>query len=180
MPPHTHPKTLHQIAFPARRQFLGFAAISTLVLLEACQSTPPAPTLDAAAQRAVELQQLGFVRTEEGWEYPISGKILFDTASDAMDADSQAVTTRIGSALARLGIDHLRVEGHTDNVGTAGFNQTLSLRRAEAVAHALASQGLPLDGMEVRGWGKDRPVVANDTPAGRLQNRRVAVIVPAQ
>ena len=180
MPPRTHPRTRPHTDFPARRLLLGSAAIFTLVLLGACQSMPPAPTLDPAAQRTAELQRLGFVRTEEGWEYPISGKILFDTASDAIDSESQAVTTRIGSALERLGIDHLKVEGHTDNVGSAAFNQTLSLRRAEAVARALASQGLPLDGMEVRGWGKDRPVVANDTPAGRMQNRRVAVIVPAQ
>ncbi|WP_295957302.1 OmpA family protein [Rhodoferax sp.] len=180
MPPYTQLKTLPRIDSKIRRHLLGSAAIFTLAVLGACQSAPPAPALDPAAQRTAELVRLGFVRTEEGWEYPISGKILFDTASDAMDAESQAVTTSIGSALARLGIDHLRVEGHTDNVGSATFNQTLSLRRAEAVARALASQGLPIDGMEVRGWGKDRPVVANDTPAGRLQNRRVAVIVPAQ
>lgn len=137
---------------------------------------PSLPTLD----RTAELRRLGFTLTDEGWEYPISGKILFDIASDALDTESQAVTARIGSALARLGIDHLRVEGHTDSVGSTAFNQILSLRRADAVAQALAAQGLPLDGMEIRGWGKDRPVVSNDGPAGRMQNRRVAVIVPAQ
>lgn len=161
-----------------RRHILGSAAVFAFALLGACQSAPPAaaPPLD----RATELQRLGFVRTEEGWEYPISGKILFDTASDALDPESQAVAGRIGSALVKLGINRLRVEGHTDNVGTTAFNQTLSLRRAEAVAQTLASQGMPMEGMAVRGWGKDRPVVANDTPAGRMQNRRVAVIVPAQ
>ena len=174
---HTKLPPFSGMGIQTRRHILGSAALLTLSVLTACQSTPPAtPPLD----RATELQRLGFVRTEEGWEYPISGKILFDTASDALDAESQAVTVRIGSALAKLGINRLRVEGHTDNVGAASFNQTLSLRRAEAVAQALASQGLPLDGMEVRGWGKDRPVVTNDTPTGRMQNRRVAVIVPAQ
>lgn len=177
MQAHTHVPMLFGLPPKTRRHVLGCAALLTLSALTACQSTPPAaPPLD----RATELERLGFVRTEEGWEYPISGKILFDTASDALDAESQAVTGRIGSALAKLGINRLRVEGHTDNVGPAAFNQTLSLRRAEAVAQALVSQGLPVEGMEVRGWGKDRPVVSNDTAAGRMQNRRVSVIVPAQ
>lgn len=162
--------TIHRRAFAA-------TTACALAWLAGCQATPAPTTL---LQRSAELELLGFVRTDEGWEYPISGKLLFDTASDTLDPESQAVATRIGSALTRLGIDHLRVEGHTDNVGAAAFNQALSLRRAEAVAQALAAQGLPLKGIEVRGWGKDRPVVANDTPAGRLQNRRVAVIVPAQ
>lgn len=178
MQPHPHPPTPSGMHTQVRRNILGYAAALSLGLLGACQSPPPAvaPPLD----RATELERLGFVRTEEGWEYPISGKILFDTASDALDPESQAVAGRIGSALAKLGINRLRVEGHTDNVGPANFNQTLSLRRAEAVAQALVSHGLPIDGMEVRGWGKDRPVVSNDTPAGRMQNRRVSVIVPAQ
>nr|WP_315188446.1 OmpA family protein [uncultured Albidiferax sp.] len=177
MQPHTHLQTPAGMRSQTRRLILGSTAALTLGLLVACQSTPPAaPPLD----RATELERLGFVRTEEGWEYPISGKILFDTASDALDSESQAVAGRIGSALSKLGINRLRVEGHTDNVGPAAFNQTLSLRRAEAVAQALVSQGLPKDGMEVRGWGKDRPVVSNDTPDGRMQNRRVSVIVPAQ
>ncbi|WP_367847953.1 OmpA family protein [Rhodoferax sp. WC2427] len=178
MPPPTTLPAPSGMASRLRRHILGSAAVFAFALLGACQSAPPAaaPPLD----RATELQRLGFVRTEEGWEYPISGKILFDTASDALDPESQAVAGRIGSALVKLGINRLRVEGHTDNVGTTAFNQTLSLRRAEAVAQTLASQGMPMEGMAVRGWGKDRPVVANDTPAGRMQNRRVAVIVPAQ
>ena len=72
------------------------------------------------------------------------------------------------------------MEGHTDNVGSALFNQTLSLRRAEAVAQALARKGLWLDLMEVKGLGKEKPIVENTTPENRLQNCRVAVIVPAQ
>lgn len=159
--------------------------LSTIVLLAvgACQTTPlRAPSNDkaAAASREDALQHMGFKRTEEGWLYNIGGKILFDTASDALDAESQAVTERLGKGLHALGIDHLRVEGHTDNVGTAQFNMNLSLRRANAVAAALSAYGLPLSAMSVRGMGKERPVVENDTSEGRMQNRRVAVIVSVQ
>jgi outer membrane protein OmpA-like peptidoglycan-associated protein len=161
-----------------RRRLLGWASASTLLLLAACQTAPTAP--DAPTRRAAALTQLGFHRSDEGWEFDISGKLLFDTASDTLDADSQATASRIGLGLAQLGITHLRVEGHTDNVGTAAANYSLSLRRAEAVAHVLAAQGLPLAQIHVRGLGKDRPVVDNNSAEGRLQNRRVAVIVPGQ
>jgi outer membrane protein OmpA-like peptidoglycan-associated protein len=157
-----------------RRRLLGWASASTL-LLAACQTTP-----DPATRRATALAHLGFHRTDEGWEFDISGKLLFDTASDTLDADSQATASRIGLGLAQLGITHLRVEGHTDNVGSAAANYSLSLRRAEAVARVLAAQGLPMAQIQVRGLGKDRPVVDNDTAEGRLQNRRVAVVVPGQ
>ncbi len=161
-----------------RRRLLGWVSAGTLLVLAACQTPPPAA--DPQTQRATALKNLGFKRTDEGWEFDISGKLLFDTASDALDADSQASASRIGLALAQLGIAHLRVEGHTDNVGSAQSNYSLSLRRAEAVARVLAAQGLPLAQIQVRGLGKDRPVVDNDTAEGRLQNRRVAVIVPVQ
>ncbi|APW40029.1 hypothetical protein RD110_24845 [Rhodoferax koreense] len=165
-----------------RRQFALLAGLAVLGLA-GCQTPPPAAApvpIDAKAHRVAELKRLGFVQSDDGWEYSFPGKILFDTASDALDPASQTAADRIGEALLKLGVDHLRVEGHTDNVGSAAFNQTLSLRRAEAVARALAAKGLPLNLMEVRGLGKDKPIVDNNTPENRLQNRRVAVIVPNQ
>lgn len=167
-----------------RRQLLGLMGAAAFGLL-GCQTVPPTtPTPSVAvaskATREAELQRLGFIKTDEGWEFAFSGKILFETASDALDPASQAVADRIGDSLRKIGVDRLRVEGHTDNVGSEPFNLALSQRRAEAVAMALAKQGLALDHMQVKGLGKQRPVADNNTPEGRLQNRRVAVIVPAQ
>ena len=78
----------------------------------------------------------------------------------------------------RLNIKTLRLFGHTDNVGNAEFNRGLSGKRAEAVAVEMVAQGFVRDGLERRGFGFDRPIASNDTPEGRTQNRRVAVIVP--
>ncbi len=167
-----------------RRRWLGAAgSLSLLAALGGCQAPPTAPASAPPAApretREATLQRLGFKRTDDGWEFSFPGKLLFDTGSDALDADSQQIAERIGKGLVELGIDKLRVEGHTDNVGSAQYNQALSLKRAEAVAKALASAGLPLDRIEVRGLGKDKPIVDNATPEGRSQNRRVAVVVQA-
>ncbi len=71
----------------------------------------------------------------------------------------------------------LKVVGHTDNVGTAQRNQTLSERRAQGIADLLRREGLTKDRLIVVGYGQDKPIASNDTPEGRAQNRRVEVIV---
>jgi outer membrane protein OmpA-like peptidoglycan-associated protein len=165
-----------------RRCLLLFGACAVL-LLAACQAPPPAPdpaaTVATKEQREAVLLRLGFKRTDDGWEFSFPGKLLFDTASDSLDADNQLAAEKIARGLQQLGIDSVRIEGHTDNVGPVPFNQALSLKRAEAVARALAAAGLPAARMRVSGLGKDNPVADNGTPEGRLQNRRVAVIVPS-
>ena len=68
----------------------------------------------------------------------------------------------------------LTIEGHTDSVGSNQYNIELSRRRAEAVKAKLIEFGLPEDrivGIEAK--GEDYPVATNETPEGRLQNRRV-------
>ena len=70
------------------------------------------------------------------------------------------------------------VEGHTDNRGAEGYNAKLSQARAEAVRAFLLSQPA-LKGRDVaaRGLGATRPVAANDSDAGRQQNRRVEIVI---
>lgn len=72
------------------------------------------------------------------------------------------------------------VSGHTDNTGNAKLNQTLSLRRAEAVRDWMRDTGdVPESCFAVQGYGADRPVATNDTSDGRALNRRVEIsLVP--
>ncbi|EQA1623620.1 OmpA family protein [Enterobacter asburiae] len=72
------------------------------------------------------------------------------------------------------------VSGHTDNTGTPQLNQTLSLKRAEAVRNWMRDTGdVPESCFAVQGYGESRPVATNDTPEGRALNRRVEIsLVP--
>lgn len=72
------------------------------------------------------------------------------------------------------------VAGHTDNTGSAALNQTLSLRRAEAVRNWMRDTGdVPESCFAVQGYGAGRPVATNDTAEGRALNRRVEIsLVP--
>ena len=66
----------------------------------------------------------------------------------------------------------VRIEGHTDNVGTMAFNEKLSLKRAKAVKAYLVKRGIPEKRLYVIGYSFTRPVTTNDTAEGRALNRR--------
>ncbi|PMR72933.1 TolC family outer membrane protein [Billgrantia endophytica] len=86
------------------------------------------------------------------------------------ELDDLAAQIRQRDDLARVFI-----AGHADSTGTDAINDPLSQRRADSVADYLASQGVPRDLIETRGYGSHRPIAANDTAQGRQQNRRVEV-----
>ena len=69
------------------------------------------------------------------------------------------------------------MEGHTDNIGSDEFNQRLSEQRAAAVRDYLVAEGIQSESITARGFGEGRPVVGNETDAGRQQNRRVEIVV---
>ena len=173
-----HPSTALSKA-SRRRAMSAVVSLSVLALVQlaGCATPPPPETRAEKIQKA--LRSLGFSETAEGWELNLSGKILFDTDSSELGAAGGTELSRIGPVLVNLDIKRLKVEGHTDNVGSDAYNLDLSLRRAQAVSRALVAQGVPSQGVTVRGFGKDRPVADNATAEGRQENRRVAIIVPA-
>ncbi|MEC9483464.1 MAG: OmpA family protein [Halomonas sp.] len=69
----------------------------------------------------------------------------------------------------------VRLEGHTDAIGTEAYNLDLSQRRAESVKNYLTSQGVAPSRIRAVGYGENQPVATNETPAGRALNRRVVL-----
>ncbi len=153
--------------------------LGPMLLLAACQSTPPAATAPATTrgQKVVALQQLGFVPADNAWELSLGVKLLFETNVDDLSPEGREAVAKVAQALTRVGIERVLVEGHTDNVGSARHNEQLSLRRAESVAQHLIRAGLEDSAIERRGLGFSKPVADNATPEGRAQNRRVVVTV---
>jgi OOP family OmpA-OmpF porin len=69
----------------------------------------------------------------------------------------------------------LAVHGHTDDVGTAEYNQQLSERRAEAVKQYLVSAGIDPGIVTIKGFGKSSPIATGRDEASRAKNRRVDI-----
>lgn len=153
---------------------LALAVSLAVVMLGACQTVPAARL---TPEQVGTLKQEGFEATENGWELGLPDKLLFPLDEDSITDDQQQMLLRLGRTLGSAGIDRIRVDGHTDDLGGVEYNQQLSLRRAQAVARVLSTAGFATDSIEVRGLGESRPVADNRTPAGRTENRRVAIIV---
>ena len=147
-----------------------------LLALSGCQTAPPKGL--SPAQVAV-LKQQGFEPTDDGWAFGLSGKVLFGSDIESLNAPSTEIVERIGKALLGVGIDRVRVDGHTDTAGKESYNQQLSLRRAKSVATVLTRVGMKEQNIQLRGLGSSQPVTANDTAAGRTENRRVSIVVSA-
>jgi len=141
-------------------------------------TTPPQASLSLDQIEALKVQ--GFELKDEGWTFDLSSKVLFNSDNAQLTAASRAALERVGKALLTVGIDRLRLEGHTDSQGTAGYNHRLSVARAKSVSRALMAVGMRPENILVHGWGMSRPVADNRTAAGRAENRRVAIIVAAQ
>ena len=75
--------------------------------------------------------------------------------------------------------DRVRVEiqGHTDDIGSAQYNQTLSEQRAKFVVNYMVNAGIDASRMEAKGYGATMPIVPNDSNENRALNRRVDFVV---
>jgi OOP family OmpA-OmpF porin len=108
-----------------------------------------------------------------------SGPVLFEPGTDKLKPDSDAVLGEIKEALAeRSYVTLLRIEAHSDTDGDPAASQTLTEKRARAVARKLVSLGVDCKRLVPVGFGGNKPVAENSTPDGKVQNRRIT-FVPA-
>ena len=103
--------------------------------------------------------------------------IYFEFASARLRPESEAAVGEAVSVLRRHPDWRVRFEGHTDSIGSAGANMTLSAARAEAVRQAILDRlGGGAGRLEAAGFGHTRARESNDTPEGRARNRRVEIV----
>jgi OmpA-OmpF porin, OOP family len=102
--------------------------------------------------------------------------IHFETAKATILPDSESVLAEVAKMLQQNPDVKVSVEGHTDNVGSAAANQTLSEKRAQAVVAWLSSHGIEGSRLQAKGWGASKPVEDNATEEGRAKNRRVELV----
>jgi outer membrane protein OmpA-like peptidoglycan-associated protein len=101
--------------------------------------------------------------------------IYFDFNSAALTKDSNRPLDDVVTILKKHDKLKFVIEGHTDSVGTAPYNLSLSKRRAESVKSYFVSKGIPASLISTVGYGKGKPVDTNLTEQGRAKNRRVAI-----
>jgi outer membrane protein OmpA-like peptidoglycan-associated protein len=168
---------------PGRRTWALGLACSVPLWVAGCQAPPAAPPAPPASpwseSQAQGLRALGFEPLGDDWTLSLATSLLFEFDSDKLRKEQMLQLIDTGRRLRELDVPRVRVEGHSDAQGEAGYNLQLSLRRANTVAQMLALAGWQGERVRVNGFGRERPIADNASEAGRAKNRRVVLIASA-
>ena len=107
-----------------------------------------------------------------------NGILFAFNKSDLSDAAKKSLK-EFASKMSDMPETDITIWGHTDNIGSAEANASVSQKRANAVKSFLEAQGIAADRMVAEGKSYDMPVATNETDEGRAQNRRVEVYITA-
>jgi outer membrane protein OmpA-like peptidoglycan-associated protein len=104
--------------------------------------------------------------------------VMFGFNKAGLSDDAKAQLDEFAAVvLAVEGHAYIEIQGHTDNIGSEGYNLDLGYKRAEAAMRYLnMEQGVPLFRMNVISYGEFKPIADNSTKEGRAQNRRVTLV----
>lgn len=135
---------------------------------------------DLMAARARELQQtvsdLKAKETDRGLVLSLDN-ILFDVNKATLKPGAERTIEKISEFLNEYPDREIIIEGFTDSTGSDEYNLQLSQRRADAVKEALTGNSVEPGRVQTKGYGEAYPVASNDTNPGRLQNRRVEIVI---
>ncbi|MCK5287233.1 MAG: OmpA family protein [Thermodesulfovibrionia bacterium] len=105
----------------------------------------------------------------------LKGDVTFDYNSSVVKSGLYPEIDKIATALRQYPETLVRVEGHTDSIGSEAYNTDLSIRRAASVQSLLVQRGVPPSRIEAIGFGESNPIASNTSEAGRMRNRRVEI-----
>lgn len=105
----------------------------------------------------------------------VLNNILFEFEKATLNESSFPTLLKLFEYLKSNDTVKIEIQGHTDNVGTKEFNDTLSYERAESVRNYLVENGISENRISFIGFGYEKPISSNDTDSGRQLNRRVEI-----
>lgn len=129
--------------------------------------------LDSIARAKAEADRLAHEAALAELAKALNVNTLFDFDSAELTDKAHEQLDKVTQYLKEAESVKVEIGGHTDGMGTAEYNQTLSEKRAQAVYDYLVGKGIAAERLTAVGYGKDKPVASNDTEEGRAQNRRI-------
>jgi len=103
--------------------------------------------------------------------------LSFPVGKDIIESQYYPLLSKVQEAIRKFPKCTVTIEGHTDSQGSDEVNQTLSERRAKAVAeYLMANMNVEIP-IQHQGYGESRPIASNDTQEGRAKNRRIDVVI---
>jgi outer membrane protein OmpA-like peptidoglycan-associated protein len=162
-----------QVGSTARGAIIGAAVGGAAGAIIGHQMDQQARELDR------DLDGATVTRVGEGIVVTFEGGILFDFDRADLRPEARNNLRQLADNLRQYDRTEVLIIGHTDNVGTAEYNQGLSERRAQSAANYVIQQGIASQRISTRGMGLHDPIASNATAEGRQLNRRVEVVIYA-
>src|SRR5256714_237537 len=136
--------------------------------------------MDKQERELRQIQGVDVTRTApDELKVTVKNDVLFDYNSAGLRSASRESLREMAGVFAKYPDTTISVEGHTDSIGSAAYNKTLSRRRAGSVSNYLQDLGVRSSRIETIGYGESEPRATNSTAAGRQLNRRVEIHVRA-
>ena len=107
----------------------------------------------------------------------MTSETAFEVDSDQIKPGFYSTMDKIAAVVNKYGKTRLVIVGHTDNTGSAAYNQSLSQRRAASVEEYLLASNVYPARLSSMGYGEERPIASNATAEGRRLNRRVDIAI---
>ncbi|WP_082191449.1 OmpA family protein [Cellvibrio sp. pealriver] len=123
-----------------------------------------------------QIAELNAKQTERGLVVTL-GDVLFEVGRSDLKSNAHANLNKLVRFLEQQPERSVVIEGHTDNMGSDSYNQTLSQSRADAVKVFLIEQGIAANRITAVGKGESAPTASNDSSSGRQLNRRVEIVI---
>jgi len=131
---------------------------------------------EQSAKLQAEIDALKATPTDRGLVLTL-GDVLFDTGKAELNSGASRKLDQLSQFLTQHPDRRVQIDGFTDSVGSDGYNEELSRRRADAVKSALLTRGIDSSRIGTQGYGKAFPVASNTDSSGRQLNRRVEVVI---
>lgn len=136
--------------------------------------------MDKQERQLRQIQGVDVTRTaNDELKVTVQNEVLFDFGSSRLRSASRDSLRQMAGVFQQYPNTIISVQGHTDSIGTAAFNQRLSVRRADVVGDYLETLGVNNSRIETLGFGESQPRATNSTATGRQENRRVEIHVRA-
>jgi chemotaxis protein MotB len=139
--------------------------------------------LTGSLQKQIQAGQIELSELKGRMTVKLKDKILFPSGSAKLSKEGGAALDEVAKAFKDMQGKNVVVAGYTDDVPTAGKafkdNWELSSARAISVVRYLISKDVPPTMLGAAGFSEFRPVVVNDSPANRSQNRRIEIVLTA-
>ncbi len=132
-----------------------------------------------AEEMRKEVENAEIERVGEGIKVTFDSGILFEFDSAELQPEAKRNIEKLADVLKKYPDSNILIEGDTDNTGSEEYNQTLSEKRARAVADYQKRLGVSGSRIKTIGLGESNPTASNDSEDGRRRNRRVEVAIYA-